>query len=109
MKHPSQKLNIRAIALTPLLMAVIAGSALPAHQAQAYEADSEGGWTVQNSFTSEPFAPSTDHDAGVNHSPQELPPSTPVGEAPDEADWTVVGLPVVIAVAGALILARRAR
>jgi hypothetical protein len=109
MGHPSKKLSIRATAPFLFVLAIVAVLALPPHQTRGYGADSEGGWTVENRFTHERLDSDSDDDAGTGHHPQELPPSTSAGETPDEADWTVVGLAVVIAVASALVLARRAR
>ena len=109
MGHPSQKLtSIRAIAISLLLMAVVGASAISAHQAQANGTDIDAGWTVQNRFTHEPLLSDTDGDSGVNHSPQDLPPSA-AGERADDGDWTLMGLAIVVAVGGAFIFARRAR
>jgi hypothetical protein len=102
------KRAIQAIALALLLVAVTGVSALSAHETQGQITDSDGGWTALTRFTGEPFSPDTDGDFGVGRSPQELPPSTSGDEAP-ENDWALIGLAVVIAFAGALVLARRAR
>lgn len=101
----------RETSIALAVFAAVVGTALAAPQAHADAGRSVRGpeSIVQRSLPGQLLSADEDGDRGTNGHPQDLPRSVHAGEDGDNSEWPLVGLAVVIAVTGALLVARRAR